>query len=215
MTIRAIAWDIDGTLVDSEWLHHRAMLAASLPWRADLSDLPDQMFRGVHVDDVWAALRARLPADLERADWLAAIEAHNAREADSLKPLAGAVEAVHVFAARGLPQVCVSNSNRRIVDANLRALGIAPFIDFSISADDVRHGKPHPDPFSLASARLGIAPASVLAVEDSVTGMRSAQTAGLPVAVYAPGGADFAAANLGFSRFEQLVAWAATSPAAA
>ncbi|WP_216073394.1 hypothetical protein, partial [Acinetobacter baumannii] len=64
MIRRAVAWDIDGTLVDSEPRHHRALLAASLRWGADFSDLPDQAFRGVHMGDVWDVLRHRLPGDL-------------------------------------------------------------------------------------------------------------------------------------------------------
>jgi HAD superfamily hydrolase (TIGR01509 family) len=207
MTVRAIAWDIDGTLVDSEPLHHRAMLAGSLVWGVDLSDLPEQRFRGVHMHDVWTALAGRFPADLTRADWLKAIEAHYVAAADSLEPLAGALEAIRAFAALGLQQVCVSNSNRHIVDANLKALGIAPFIAFSISFDDVRNGKPHPEPYRQACERLGLDPAGVLAVEDSFTGARSARAAGLKVAAYTPDLQDFPEADIAVSHFEQLVAW--------
>ncbi len=207
MTVRAVAWDIDGTLIDSEALHHRAMLAASLQWNADLSDLSDETFRGVHMHDVWTALSGRLPADLDRADWFAAIDGHYVAEADGLAPLAGALEAIRAFAARGLRQVCVSNSNRRIVDANLRALGIAPFMAFTISLDDVGRGKPDPEPYRIACARLELAPAAVLAVEDSPPGARSASAAGLTVAAYAPGADSFAGADLIVSHFDQLVAW--------
>jgi beta-phosphoglucomutase-like phosphatase (HAD superfamily) len=207
MTIRAIAWDIDGTLVDSEPVHHHALLAASLRWNADLSDLPAQAFSGVHMHDVWTALAGRFPADLDRAKWLAAIDAHYAKLAGSLVPLVGAVEAIRAFAGRGLRQVCVSNSNRRIVDTNLRILGIAPFIAFSVSFDDVDNGKPHPEPYRTACERLGLAPATVLAVEDSATGIRSARSAGLKVAAYAPGAEGFVGADMAVSHFDQLVAW--------
>jgi beta-phosphoglucomutase-like phosphatase (HAD superfamily) len=214
MTLRAIAWDVDGTLVDSEPVHHRALLAASLQWNADLSDLPAEAFTGVHMHDVWTALTGRFPAGLGRAEWLAAIDGHYAALAGSIAPVRGAVEAIRAFAARGLRQVCVSNSNRRIVDTNLRVLGIAPFIAFSISFDDVGNGKPHPEPYRAACERLGFAPATVLAVEDSVTGVRSARMAGLPVAAYAHGAEGFADADLVVSCFEQLVAWVdATLPA--
>jgi HAD superfamily hydrolase (TIGR01509 family) len=207
MTIRAIAWDIDGTLVDSEPLHHRALLAGGLVWGVDLSDLPEQRFRGVHMHDVWTTLARRFPADLIRADWLQAIEEQYVAAADSLEPLAGAIEAIRAFAARGLQQVCVSNSNRRIVDANLRALGIAPFIAFSISFDDVRNGKPDPEPYRQACERLSLAPTTILAVEDSLTGARSARAAGLRVAAYTPDLQDFPEADIAVSHFEQLVAW--------
>jgi beta-phosphoglucomutase-like phosphatase (HAD superfamily) len=66
-----------------------------------------------------------------------------------------------------------------VVDANLDALGIAPWIQFSISLDDVTEGKPSPVPYRMAAERLGLAPGTIVAVEDSSTGIRSAKAAGL------------------------------------
>lgn len=182
MSIRAIAWDVDGTLVDSEPLHHRALLHGSAGFGIDLSDLPDQAFRGVHMGDVWQILRPRLPATLREDDWLAAINRHYVQHRHELIALPQAVETIRAIAGLGLPQVCVSNSARVIVDANLDALGVAPLMAFSISLDDAVRGKPDPWPYAEACRRLGVAPAAVLAVEDSRTGITSALAAGLPCA---------------------------------
>jgi beta-phosphoglucomutase-like phosphatase (HAD superfamily) len=62
MTIRAVAWDVDGTLVDSEPLHHQALLEACRNWSVDIADITDDTFRGVHMGDVWRAIAARMPA---------------------------------------------------------------------------------------------------------------------------------------------------------
>lgn len=191
MTGLAVAWDIDGTLVDSEPLHHRALLAASMLWNCDLSDLPDQAFRGVHMYDVWDILRPRLPQTLDRALWLQAIDRHYAENTQHLQPVADAVAAIKALAARQVPQVCVSNSGRAVVDANLAALGILEHISFSISLDDVAEGKPHPEPYLSACTRLGLEPATVLAVEDSRSGALSARRAGLTVIGYTATGGGF------------------------
>lgn len=182
MNIRAIAWDVDGTLVDSEPLHHRALLAGSAGFGVDLTDLPDEAFRGVHMGDVWQILRPRLPSALREDEWLAVINRHYADHRHELVAVPRAVETIRAIAAMGLPQVCVSNSARMIVDANLDALGISPHMAFSISLDDALHGKPDPWPYAAACQRLGHAPALVLAVEDSRTGITSATAAGLPCA---------------------------------
>lgn len=175
----AVAWDIDGTLVDSEPLHHRALVAASLEFGTDLRDLPDMAFRGIHMGDVWKLLRHRLPATLTEKEWGDAINRHYAEGRHSLVSIPGAVEVIETLHSLGVPQVCVSNSCRIVVDANLDALGIGPCIRFSISLDDVTEGKPSPVPYRLAAERLGLTPETVVAVEDSSTGIRSAKAAGL------------------------------------
>ena len=144
--IAAVAWDIDGTLVDSEPLHHRALVEVSRSHGVDLSDLPDQAFRGVHMADVWLALSRRMPAGLDERMWLKDIETHYAMHGHELRAMPHAVETVNALAARGIRQVCVSNSARMIVDANLEALGLTGLMEFSISLDDVSAGKPDPLP---------------------------------------------------------------------
>jgi HAD superfamily hydrolase (TIGR01509 family) len=175
----AVAWDIDGTLVDSEPLHHRALVAASQEFGTDFGDLPDMAFRGIHMGDVWLMLRDRLPLTLQQADWIDAINRHYVADRSSLVAIPGAVDVVRDLHRLGIPQVCVSNSCRAIVDANLDALAITSCIDFSISLDDVSEGKPSPVPYRMAVERLNLAPETVVAIEDSNTGVRSAHKAGL------------------------------------
>jgi HAD superfamily hydrolase (TIGR01509 family) len=203
VSIRAIAWDVDGTLVDSEPLHHRALLAGSAQYGVDLSDLPDEAFRGVHMGDVWTILRPRLPERLGEAEWLRAINGHYVAHRHELVAVPQAVETIRAFARMGLPQVCVSNSARMIVEANLDALGVASAMAFSISLDDVEKGKPDPWPYSEACRRLGLPTDSVLAVEDSRTGITSAVAAGLRCAAL---GFDSGPGYQGISALGELLA---------
>lgn len=187
-TIRAVAWDIDGTLIDSEPLHDAVLVEVCELHGADLSDLPQNHFRGIHMPDVWKILRSRLPEGLEEAAWLNAIVERYVERAGELQPLPGALEVMQMLSDAGIRQVCVSNSSRSVVDANLRALAILDRIDFSISLDDVGAGKPHPEPYLTAAQRLGFAPEEVAAVEDSVAGATSARAAGMRVFAIAPDG---------------------------
>lgn len=178
MTPKAVAWDIDGTLIDSEPLHLRALLDTCAGYGVDISDLPDDTFVGVNLHGVWAALAPRFPAALTKAEWAAAIDGHYRAGCDSLVPLSSAAEVVRRIDALGLRQVAVSNSNRAVVDANLGVLGIAAVLDFSLSLDDVPVGKPDPTPYRLAAERLGLAPEEVVVVEDSRTGVAAGCAAG-------------------------------------
>jgi HAD superfamily hydrolase (TIGR01509 family) len=203
---RAVAWDLDGTLIDSEGLHQRALIETSAAFGADLSDLPDEAFRGVHMQDVWTALKPRFPNGVERPAWLAAIERFYVARAPGLKPTPGALEAVRALAALGVAQACVSNSGRAIVDANLDALGVRRTVAFSLSLDDVSAGKPDPEPYREAARRFALAPSAVVAVEDSGAGARSARAAGLYVVGYAPGANAFVGADRSIAKLSEVVA---------
>lgn len=202
----AVAWDVDGTLVNSEPRHHRALLAASRLWRVDLSDWPDQAFRGVHMGDVWTILRARYPASLSFDVWLEAINAAYVSDAGGLDAMPHAVAAVDALTKAGFVQVCVSNSNRCIVDANLAALGIGSRFAARVTLDDVVAGKPDPEPYLTAARLIGIEPRRIVAVEDSETGLASARAAGLYGVHYCPDGPGSACADAVIASLEALPA---------
>jgi HAD superfamily hydrolase (TIGR01509 family) len=203
---RAVAWDIDGTLIDSEPLHQRALVAASAALGADLNDLDPEAFRGVHGLDIWEALKPRFPAGLPFRTWIAAIEAHYVAHSGELLPIPGAIEVMGRLAAHGVVQACVSNSGRRVVDANIKALGIGKLISFSLSLDDVSSGKPDPEPYREAARRLGAEPEATVAVEDSGAGARSARAAGLYVVGYAPEGNPFVGSDRSIVTLNEVMA---------
>lgn len=184
MTIRAVAWDMDGTLVDSEPLHHEALIAACRTWNVDVSDVSDAAFHGVHMHDVWLALAPRMPASAKERDWMEANDDFYVEHRSVLKPMPRAIETVKALSAAGLRQICVSNASRRLLDANIDALGLRSYLDFTLSINDVKRGKPDPEPYASGAARLGFRPDQVAGIEDSETGRRSARGAGLLVVAY-------------------------------
>lgn len=182
MPIKAIAWDIDGTLVDSEPLHLRALIAGCRNWGFDVSGLPEEKFRGVHLIDVWNELRSELPPGLGYEEWRDVIDRYYVDHRRDVQVTPGAAAVVRHLDEMGLRQVAVSNSGRAIVDANLNTVGINSVLAFSISLDDVERGKPDAQPYALACERLNLKPQNLIAVEDSRTGTISARSAGLVVA---------------------------------
>lgn len=185
---RAVAWDIDGTLVDSEPLHHAALMTVSARYGVPL-DSDDQRFVGVSMDQVWLALRDSYPVQLRESEWQQAITQAYLSRSSQLRAFPGALQAMAMLQQAGIPQCCASNSSRAIVAANLAVSGALPYLAFAISRDDVVHGKPDPAPYLEACRRLRLAPADVLVVEDSDTGIASARAAGCPVLRF---GAEFA-----------------------
>jgi HAD superfamily hydrolase (TIGR01509 family) len=203
--MKAVAWDIDGTLVDSEGLHHRALLETCRGYGVDLSGLPDRAFQGVHMLDVWSRLLDRLPTALDRDEWLAAIDRFYIAQASELVAMSQAQETIRALHARGVAQACVSNSGRRVVDANISALGLGEILAFSISLDEVAAGKPDPEPYRCAAERLALAPHEVVAVEDSAAGAASARAAGLFVVRYDPTGERGGEGDLWISELSEVI----------
>jgi HAD superfamily hydrolase (TIGR01509 family) len=178
--IRAVVWDIDGTLIDSEPAHHAALRQVSARYGAPVAE-DDPRFLGMAMEQVFEVLAPDYPAGLSRQTWLDEIVAVYVAAAARLAPLPGAREAVEALKRAGAPQACVSNSVRRIVDANLAALALGDAFVFAIAREDVARGKPDPEPYALACRRLGVAPSEALSVEDSDVGAASACAAGLRV----------------------------------
>lgn len=182
--LQAIAWDIDGTLIDSEWLHDEALYCACRKFGIGTEIVSSQL-RGPDLHKIWAMLTMMEASPGTKTAWIEEVEAqYLARIGEISSPEMARATVCHL-ADLGVRQVCVSNSTRSIVDANIEFLGIGRWLDGIVSVDDVLSGKPSPDPYLLACSLLLEDPGNVLAVEDSATGAASARNAGLKVAVIA------------------------------
>jgi len=187
--VRAVALDVDGTLVDSEPLHLRALQAACRAHDVDISDHGPAPFIGVAIGDVWRLLAPRFAvalghhADQGERVFREAVTAYYLAHAQEVRVLPGARRAVEHLAREGIALAAVSNSERSIVEANLRAVGAQARFDAVVCLDDVRDPKPSPEPYLRALALLRVPARQAWAIEDSPSGARSARAAGLRVLV--------------------------------
>jgi HAD superfamily hydrolase (TIGR01509 family) len=108
------------------------------------------------------------------------VERISARYAAALPLHDGAVEVVEALAERW-PLGLASSSNRPVIDLVLELAGLTGRFRATVSSEEVARGKPAPDVYLEAAARLGVAPATCVAVEDSANGLRSAAAAGMRV----------------------------------
>jgi HAD superfamily hydrolase (TIGR01509 family) len=184
----AVVFDLDGVIVDSEiwWDEARRAWAETLgrPWTAD--DRAAVM--GANSAQWSRTMRERLQvSDTPAAIEAAIVERVVRRYAEEGAPLIpGAVEAVRRIAA-GYRVAVASSAHRAVIDAALRATGLAGAFEVVVSSDEVRHGKPAPDVYLLTARRLGASPEACLVVEDSLNGVLAARAAGMTV-VLVPNG---------------------------
>lgn len=193
--VRAVLFDLDGTLMDSETQTDEAIAAVVARHGVPGFALPPDETRGrtwAHVAD---EIRSRTPIAVA-PEALAAelLEYWNAATADA-KPVPGAPEAVRAAAARGLKLAVVSSSPRAVIDRFLGRLGIGDCIGerARIGGDLVRRSKPDPEGFLLAARALAADPADTLVFEDSRAGLEAAQRAGMRSMFVACCAADVAA----------------------
>ncbi len=176
----AVIWDLDGVLVDSTEGHFAA-------WQRLFAEEGLQMDRaeflrtfGQRNDSV---LRAALGPDLPAArlqDLGERKEAYFRSLVPQLvRPVPGALMLLSELHGAGVAQAIGSSAPRANLETILSTLGISELFGATVTAEDVSRGKPAPDVFLTAAARLGIPPARCIVLEDAPPGVEAARAAGM------------------------------------
>ncbi len=176
---RALVFDLDGVLVDSEPVHHRAARRLVAP--RPLSEDDYARFTGLAIAPFMEWVRAHYGLEDSVEELIgryAALVTAELRSGD-IEPLDGASELIAAARAAGWAVGLASQSIAEWVHATLEGCGLADAFDIAVSGDDIERAKPEPDIFLLAAERLGVAPAACVAIEDSPAGVRSAASAGM------------------------------------
>jgi HAD superfamily hydrolase (TIGR01509 family) len=179
MTLQAVLWDMDGTLVDSEpvWARVQLDLLTSLGAIWTVEDCVNLV--GSDLGDAVKAWMARIPEGAiepeELAERMYGEVVRSLKEEVVFRP--GAVELLQALNAEGIPCALVSASHRVMIDAVLAHLP-PDLYDVIVAGDEVTHGKPHPEPYLTAARELGVDPAECIVIEDSPGGTASGTAAG-------------------------------------
>ncbi len=194
--MRAVLWDMDGTLVDSEKLWDISLSALYEFHGGVMSPQTRESLVGASARDTMIVAYTELGLDhdpqaiAESIRWIHDFTAELFDE--GLPWCEGAREMLEALAAEGVPMALVTNTQRDLADRALASIG-RHYFSVTVCGDEVVNGKPAPDPYLRAAELLGLAPADCLAVEDSVTGTVAAESAGcavlvVPSEVAVPGG---------------------------
>jgi HAD superfamily hydrolase (TIGR01509 family) len=175
--IEAVVFDLDGVILDTEelWNEVREGLARERGGRwsdraqADMMGMSSKEWSRYMHDVVGLGAR---PEEIVSEVVTRMLD----RYAEHLPLVDGAVEVVQRLAARW-PLGLASSSNRELIDKALVVSGLAPSFRVTVSSEEVARGKPAPDVYLEAAARLGVEPRDCAAIEDSASGIRSADAA--------------------------------------
>ena len=170
---RGLLFDNDGVLVDSDF----SVVRSWSRWAVDHDLDPAEVMAAVpgrRAADTVALFVA--PGEVEAST--EKITRYELEDVDGTTPIPGVLDLVPQLA--GVPWAVVTSGVRELATARLQAAGITPPA-VVLTAEDVTAGKPDPQGYLAAAARLGLAPADVLVLEDSVSGIAAGQSAGCRV----------------------------------
>ena len=204
---RAVIFDMDGLLLDTEilWLRAEEELfrrhGGEFSWEDKMAVIGTSFASTAHY---FAERLGRAEADgAPLVTEMIGIMHEELQRDVAGRP--GAMELVARLRGR-LPLGLASNSPRLLVDTAIATAGLVGIFDAIVTADDVTHAKPAPDLYLLACQRLGVAPADTLALEDSASGVAAAKAAGLTcIAVPQFAEADVSAADRVIDSLEELL----------
>ena len=179
--VKAVLWDLDGTLVDSAEFHWQAwrdiMAAEGAPVTYDQFVLSfgkrnDRILTGWLGDDVDADRMRRL-GEAKESQFRELVRAHG------IAPLPGAREWVTRLANEGWRHAIATSAPRENLETLIDAMDMRTLFDASVAAEDVTHGKPDPEVFLVAAERLHAAHQHAIVVEDAPMGIEAGRRAGM------------------------------------
>ena len=196
--IRAVLFDMDGLLIDSERLAQRSCLQAGRELGYPIDESVTRRLLGCTHEECERIISEALPG-VDVLDYFK----RSKRMLDEsfpkeLKAKPGAVTFVSWLSRHGIPYALASSSTRERIVQSLSITGLAFLFPVCLTGEDAAHSKPEPDLFLAAAARLGVSPRDCLVLEDSVNGIKAGRAAGsfvcmipdiIPTAVLWPHGA--------------------------
>ena len=179
--VKAVLWDLDGTLVDSADFHWQAWRDTCAAEGAPITyeqfvqsfgNRNDRILRSWLGDDVEADRMTRL-SEAKDAQFRELVRAHG------ISPLPGVREWVTRLSDQGWRHAIATSAPRANLETLIDAMEMRPLFGAGIAAEDVTHGKPDPEVFLVAAGRLFAAPQHAVVVEDAPNGIEAGRRAGM------------------------------------
>lgn len=190
---KAIIFDMDGVLVDSEPFHVQIEKQQFLLNQITVTDEEHHQYMGVATDVMWKQLAERHSMnvsveELTEQNRVESIRFFSAVQEIPVMP--GLQEALENLSSKNYPMAVASSSFPEIIELILHRTGLKNFFKVVVSSQEAGKSKPEPDVFLLAAQKLGVLPADCLVIEDSKNGIKAAHAAGMRCIAYQGQGAN-------------------------
>ena len=179
--LKAIIFDMDGVIVDTEPQHLRAMIEAAATFDAALTYDYCTKFIGCNLHDTLAMLTVDYP-QIEPTMFTKLFDEKKIeiKQNEGLIPIAGTIALIRSLPSHNIKAAIASSSAPHEIKLVVDNLGLSDYIDVIVSGSMVKHSKPEPDIFLLAAEQLGVSTQECIIIEDSMNGSIAAMCANIP-----------------------------------
>jgi beta-phosphoglucomutase family hydrolase len=178
--IKGLVFDCDGTIADTMPAHYKAWVAVLGEFGVEFPEAMFYEFGGMPTPRIVEILNERHGHDMPPLETAHRKEALFEQFIPGVLPIEPIVDVIRSYDGK-LPMAVATGGMRHICHRTLSVLGLLEKFQAIVTAEDVQHGKPAPDIFVEAAARLGVAPTLCMAFEDANLGVQSATAAGMLV----------------------------------
>lgn len=182
--IKAIIFDMDGVIVNSEPIHEKAEMEVCCEFGMEVSKKDWDGFRGKKLEDIFSYASKKYGTGKEPIEKMIErkIELYLFYALQEVELVPGALEFLEEMKKNQKYSYALTTSGRKIQqDKILEKFNLNNFFEIIVTAEDVKNGKPHPEPYSITVQKLSENPNSCLVIEDSDNGILSAKSAGCQV----------------------------------
>ncbi len=188
ISAKAIIFDMDGVLVDSEPHHIRSERRMFEKMQIPISQEEHALFMGTATDVMWSRIIENKQLDLELEEMVAMQNRETHLYFSGLpymEPMSGLVSLLKQIKKQGIPMAVASSSSVGTIDIVMERSGLRSFFEHVVSSSVVGKSKPAPDVFLYAAQLLQTPPEDCMVIEDSTNGVRAAKAAGMYCVAYA------------------------------
>lgn len=179
--LKAIIFDMDGVLVDSEYtfLNSKTEILRDAGYDVDISY--QYQFMGTTFEYMWTKMKDELKLPLPIEHYIEEMNKrrHEMLKKDGVNPIKGAIALVKRLYENGYPLAVASSSPKREIIHNIEQLQLTPYFQALVSGEECARSKPFPDVFIKAAEFLGVTPENCLVFEDTKNGSLAAKNAGM------------------------------------
>lgn len=206
--MRAIIWDMDGVIIDSEPYHFQSEIDILRQYGINITTEIAKEHLGLKAEDYFSKIAEKYNKNLPIVELLQKHYEYSVNTVSSVVPLNPNVIEVLTSLNDSYLQVLATSSPKVFTDAIINRFNLSPFFKLVITGEDIIAGKPDPEIFLDAASQLSVKPGECVVVEDSLNGFKAAKEAGMKLIAYKAGHnseIDFSLADYKIEDLKQVI----------